>query len=157
MPAAALLLTLVHALAGAAWFGSMFYSLTVLHPRAGAYFRGQDPEAFETFIATLAQGARWKVLGAFVLVFASGVGLVLLHRPASAPTTWLGLIAAKLILFLAALAVFCYASWRLWPARIFATPEEVPIHQRRFRVVGLLMTTLVGLNFALGVVAHAAR
>ena len=44
-----------HALAGAAWFGSMFYSLAVLQPRAKAYFE-EDDGRFEEFVATIAGG-----------------------------------------------------------------------------------------------------
>jgi uncharacterized membrane protein len=146
---------IVHALAGAAWFGSMFYSLTVLQPRAKAYFA--DDAQFEDFVATLARGARWKVLSAFALVLLSGLALVPLFVSHLSRTAWLTLIITKVVLFLVALCIFCYASWRLWPSRIFATPEELPVIQRRFRRVGIALIVLVGLDFALGVFAHAWR
>lgn len=148
-------LAVVHALAAAAWFGSMFYSLLVLQPRAKTFFN--DDRQFEEFVATLSQGARWKVLSAFTLVLFSGVALIPVAAPHPLTKLWLSLIVAKSILFLAALCVFCYASWRLWPARIFASREEAPGFQRRFRRIGLWMIALVGLNLALGIIAHVWR
>lgn len=144
---------IVHTLAGAAWFGAMFYSLMVLQPKAKAYFEN-DPK-FEDFIATISRGARWKVLSAFAIVLLSGVALILLARPEPMSVWWLTLIALKTAAFVIALAIFCYASWRLWPARIFATTEEIPAIQQRFRRIGITLLILVGLAMALGVVAHA--
>ena len=148
----AILLALAHALAGAAWFGSMFYSLTVLQPRAARFFA--TPGQFEAFITAVSAGARWKVLGAFTFMGVTGLGLLVLRWPASQSSSWLAVVAAKVVLFLAALVVFWYVSWRLWPARVLALPEEVPGLQRRFRRVGWAMIVLVGLNIVLGVVAH---
>jgi uncharacterized membrane protein len=142
----------VHALASAAWFGSMFYSFSVLHPRAKQYF--SDDSDFEAFIATLSQGARWKVLGAFAVVAASGLGLCLTHPPRS-QHAWLALVVAKALLFLISLLVFCYTSWRLWPRRILATRAEVPALQRTFRRIAVTMITLIGASIVLGVLAHA--
>ena len=148
-------LALLHSLAGAAWFGSMFYSLAVLQPRAKAFFN--DDGRFEEFIATISRGARWKVLSAFALVFLSGLAMFLLAYRRAHSTTWTFLIAIKTALFFAALVVFCHASWRLWPARIFATPDEIPAFQRRFKLVGFTMILLVGTDFALGIIAHLWR
>ena len=145
----------VHALASAGWFGSMVYSLTVLQPRAKSYFA--DDQRFEEFVATVSRGARWKVLSAFAVVLFSGVALIPLTRPDPSSRPWLVLVITKVVLFAVSLVVFCYASWRLWPARIFATPEEVPAFQRRFRRVGVSMILLVGANLVLGVVAHTYR
>jgi len=144
---------IVHALAGAAWFGSMFYSLTVFQPRALAYF--VDPVRFEDFIAAISRGARWKVLSAFGIVLISGIALVAFDHPTPVSGFWVTLIIAKSVLFLAALAVFCHVSWNLWPARIFATAEEAPLFQKRFRRIGLLLVLLVGSDLVLGVLAHS--
>ena len=130
----------------------MFYSLTVLQPRAKAFF--DDDQQFEEFVAIVSQRARWKVLSAFAVVLLSGLALIPLSHPPSPSCWWLSLIVTKLVLFVAALIVFCYASWWLWPARIFATPEEIPAFQKRFRRVGIAMIVLVGLDLALGVLAH---
>ena len=141
---------IIHALASAAWFGSMFYSFFVLHPRAKKFFA--NDEEFEQFIATIAQGARWKVLGAFAVVAVSGVLLIVLGRPQPAPPLWIGCVVAKAVCLLIALAVFCHASWRLWPARIFATPGELPALQRSFRRVAIVLLLLIATASALGIV-----
>src|SRR5262245_15698980 len=148
----AVLFAVGHVLAGAAWFGSMFYSLTVLQPRAARFFA--TPGQFEEFIAVVSAGARWKVLAAFAFVAVTGLALLVLGRPGPVSSLWWALVGAKLGLFLAALAVFWYVSWRLWPARVVALPEEVPGIQRRFRRIGWSMIVLVGLNLVLGIIAH---
>src|SRR4051812_22590887 len=91
---------ILHVLAGSAWFGSMFYSLTVLQPRAKTFFAtGLE---FEEFIAALAAGARWKVLGAFAIVLLSGVALIPFAQPHS--RVWWCLIVTKSLFYLIALA-----------------------------------------------------
>jgi hypothetical protein len=47
-----------------------------------------------------------------------------------------------------------YVSWRLWPARIFALPAEVPHFQRAFRRVAVTKIAIAGLGMALGVLSH---
>jgi uncharacterized membrane protein len=149
---ASLILTVLHSLAGAAWFGAMFYSAMVLQPRAQAYF--QRPESFEHFISAISSGARWKVLAAFAIVGASGIAMALIEVQRPPSHLWSMLVGGKLVLYLIALAVFIYTSWRLWPARILASGEEVPFIQHRFRRVGQIMLCLIGLSFVLGLVAH---
>jgi uncharacterized membrane protein len=146
------LLAVTHVLAGAAWLGAMVYSYFVLHPRARSYFpRDAD---FEPFIAAVSRGARYPVLAGLALIGLSGMGLLLVRWPGSPPLTWLVLMAAKVLLFLAAVGLFGYVSWRLWPARIFALPAEVPGLQKTFRRVARVMILLAGLGMALGVLAH---
>jgi len=131
----------------------MFYSLTVLHPRAKGFFQGDRD--FEDFIAFVSQGARWKVLGAFALVGLSGIALVPLTAPND--VRWTALVGVKGLLFGVALVVFSYTSWRLWPRRIMAGTEEIPRLQRTFRRVGVTMLLLTGSAFALGILAHVSR
>jgi uncharacterized membrane protein len=145
----------VHVLAGAAWFGAMFYSLTVLHPRARRFF--DDDEKFEFFIVTISQGARWKVLAALGLIAASGLALMLLLARAGMSRGWLILIGVKVVLFAIATLIFWYASWRLWPRRIFASAEELPAIRRRFAAVGIALVLIAGASMALGLLAHAMR
>jgi hypothetical protein len=154
MPTAHFFLAVAHALSSAAWFGSMFYSLTVMQPRAQEFFAGDDA-GFEEFVATVAQGARWKVLGAFAFVAATGALLIVVARPEPLTTAWLAVIAAKTLLFAAAVVVFAYASWRLWPRRVFASPAELPGIRRRFRVVGFTLLLIAATSFALGILPHA--
>jgi hypothetical protein len=85
-------------------------------------------------------------LSGAVLLMASHAGR---HSPA-----WWSLVAAKTVLFMAALALFAHISWRMWPARLFATAAEVPRVQQAFRRVGWVMLTLTALNMALGVLLH---
>jgi len=141
-----------HVLAGAAWFGAMFYSLVVLHPRARQFFRS-DAE-FEEFIATLANGARWKMLSGFATIGVSGLVLIPFVRPHSWTRTWIALIAAKSALLLLAVGIFCYVSWWLWPSRIFATPDEIPAIQRKFRRIAIALITIAALPTILGLLAR---
>src|SRR5262245_17665418 len=109
----------------------MFYSLAVLQPRARAFFA--TPSQFETFIAFLAAGARWKVLSGCVVIGLTGIILLRFHGATS--FLWQVCLIAKAVLFAIAVSIFAYASWCAWPARILATPAEAPIHQRRFRLI----------------------
>ena len=152
MPLLHALLAIAHALSSAAWFGSMFYSLSVMQPRARRFF-ASDAE-FEEFLATVAQGARWKVLAAFAFVALTGVGLIVVARPEPVTNTWLVIVAMKVALFAVAVAIFSYASWRLWPRRIFASPAEAPAIRRTFRAVGFALLIIAALSFALGILPH---
>ena len=146
------LLAVAHALSSAAWFGAMFYSLTVMQPRAKRFF-ASDAE-FEEFVATVAQGARWSVLAAFAFVAITGVGLIVVARPVPVTNLWLVIVALKVALFALALAIFSYASWQLWPRRIFASPAELPRIRQQFRIVGFALLTIAALSFALGILPH---
>jgi uncharacterized membrane protein len=146
------LLAIAHALSSAAWFGAMFYSLTVMQPRAKRFF-ASDAE-FEEFVATVAQGARWSVLAAFAFVAITGVGLIVVARPVPVTKAWLVIVALKVALFALALAIFSYASWQLWPRRIFASPAELPRIRQQFRIVGFALLTIAALSFALGILPH---
>lgn len=148
----AALLAVIHVLAAAAWFGAMFYSLLVLQPRAARYFR--TPGEFETFVATLGQGARWTMLAAFGLVGGSGLALAVLQGTEAVSRQWLVLLGLKTGLFAVAFGVFVHVSWRLWPARVLALPDEIPHFQRVARRLAATMLCLVGLSMALGVLAH---
>jgi len=147
------ILAITHALAAAAWFGAMFYSFLVLHPRAHAYFQRETD--FEAFITTVSHGARWKVLSCLGLIGITGVGLMAVHWWQPRQEAWLPLICAKVALLLAAGVLFVYTSWRLWPARVLATVDEIPRFQRVFRWVAAVMMGIAGLGIALGIVAHA--
>ncbi len=62
-------------------------------------------------------------------------------------------MGAKVALLAAATALFWHVSWRLWPRRLFATPEELPALRARFRGVAWALLTLVGLEIVLGAAA----
>jgi putative copper export protein len=146
------ILASAHLLAGAAWFGAMFYSLMVLHPRAGRFF-GADDEKFESFISILAQGARWKVLSALGLIALTGAAMIPLTESHST-NHWKEIILAKVILWLMAVGIFCRVSWRLWPARVFAVPKELPAIRRRFRASAIMMICIAAAAMVLGLWAH---
>jgi uncharacterized membrane protein len=145
------LLAMVHVLAGAAWLGAMFYSFFVLHPRGQRYFARLTD--FEGFVATLSQGARWKVLGAMAIIGVTGVGLVAFNGDWSW-CRWT-VLAMKALAFVTCLVLFWNVSWRLWPARILATEEEIPHFHRLFRRSAAALLGLVGLSMLLGVLAHS--
>ena len=130
----------------------MVYSFVVLHPHARQYF-GQETE-FEAFIAAISHGARWPVLMALAFLGGTGVGLVALSRPQPYSPLWIALIAGKGVALAAALSLFLYTSWRLWPARIFAAPDEVQCFQRTFHRVAITMITLASFSTACGVLLH---
>jgi uncharacterized membrane protein len=144
-------IAVIHVLAAAAWFGAIFYSHMFLYHRARAYFPAAAD--FEDFTTAISHGARRPVIAALGVVALSGVALLLLAR-GSHSSAWWAFISAKAVLFLAIIGLFAYISWRMWPARVFATARELPGTQRRFRRVAWLMLVLAGLSMALGVAAH---
>jgi uncharacterized membrane protein len=145
-------LLLLHVLAGAAWFGSIFYSIFVLYPRLARHFA--DIAERERFLLTLSHGARWHMVAAMSLVALSGVGLLLMPM-ADLTGPRLTLIGTKIALTLASAILFWRVSWHWWPARLFALPSELPALHRRFRIGAACMLALVGSNMALGVLARA--
>ncbi len=143
------LLALIHTGVGAVWLGAMVYSLGVVQPRVGRLFG--DTAKAEDVYRELAAGNRWRVVAMIVLLGLSGAALVLTAGDRSA--TWWALVTAKVALLMAAAALFWWVSWRAWPTRIFALPDELPAMQGRFRRVAVLMTGLVAVALALGVLA----
>ncbi|MQA05886.1 MAG: hypothetical protein GEV07_25290 [Streptosporangiales bacterium] len=126
----------------------MAYSLAVVQPRVERTL-GDDAEEL---LVVLGSGARWKVLGLIAVLAASGVALVFLTAQRS-PVWWVA-VAVSGVALLAAAGVFCVVSWRMWPARVFAVRDELPVHRRRFRLVAWTMLTLTGIATFAGVVAH---
>jgi uncharacterized membrane protein len=143
-------LVAIHVLAASAWFGAMFYSLFVLHPRARAFF--DSPSKFEEFITFIAAGARWKVLSGCLVIGATGFALFVMHYNSS--TAWRSCMLAKTILFIIAVGVFAYASWIAWPARALASPSEIPAFQKRFRIIAVCLIVLVALCFLISALSH---
>jgi putative copper export protein len=140
-----------HVLAGSAWFGAMLYSLMVLHPRARSFF--SNPRQFEEFMAHIAAGSRWKVLGGAAFIALTGIGLLLLPRANHTSTGSDICVIVKTALFVIAVGLFCFTSWRLWPARTLASVEEMPKFQQRFRRIAVTLLVLVGVSMLLGVLS----
>jgi len=135
------ILVLIHAGVAALWLGSMAYSLFVVQPKLSR-IAGGDPVKVEDMHRELAQGNRWPVVGLIATLWITGA--LLTERL----TFW---VPIKAMALLAATVLFWWVSWRAWPRRVFALPEELPALQRRFRGVAIAMFGLVGLAFALGV------
>ncbi len=141
------LLLLAHVGTGALWLGSMAYSLFVVQRRLPRVLH--DAVRVEDVYRELAAGNRWRVVGLIAVLGGSGAGLLAV-QPAR-PGLWWTAVAAKALLWLGATGLFWWVSWRGWPRRVFALPEELPGVQRRFRVVALTLLVLVGTAFVLGV------
>lgn len=140
-----LILVLIHAGAGAMWMGAMGYSLFSVQPKLSR-LAGGDPERIEEMHRELAHGNRWRVVGVIAVLWTSGVGLVIVD-----PGGWV-LVSLKAAALTGATILFWWVSWRAWPKRIFALPDELAALQRQFRRVALTMFGLVVLAFVAGVV-----
>jgi len=134
------ILVLIHAGVAALWLGSMAYSLFVVQPKLSR-IAGGDPVKVEEMHRELAQGNRWPVVGLIATLWVTGAFLT--EKLSFA-------VLLKIGALLAATILFWWVSWRAWPRRIFALPEELPALQRRFRGVAMAMFGLVGLAFVIG-------
>ncbi len=140
MPLAALL-ALAHLAVAAVWLGSMTYSLGAVQPKIARFFT--DELRREDFLVTLAQGNRWRVVGLIAVLVLTGAAVTLITGSGAVRLGY----GVATVLYLGAAGVFWYVSWRHWPARIFAVPEEVPAFRRRLTALAYTMLVLVGLAF----------
>ena len=140
-----MLILVVHLALAGVWLGSMAYSLVVVQPRVDRYCT--DPVRREELLVTLANGNRRPVLVLIAGLLGTGVAALLVR-----PEARLG-YALALGLYLPATALFWYVSWRHWPARVFALPDELPGYQRRLRRLAWAMAGLVGAAFVSALVA----
>ena len=147
-------LLLTHVAVGAVWLGAMAYSLAVVQRRVRRLF--DDPARAEEVAVFLAAGARWKVIGLMAVLAVTGGALIGVEGWGHS-ARWQVAVAVKAVLLAGAAGFFAWVSWRLWPARIFALPAEIPRWQRRFDLVGAVLIGLVGAEFALGIAAHLIR
>ncbi len=146
-------LSAAHVVLAAVWLGAMTYSLVIVQPRA---LRLLGEQRFEEFAAVLAHGARTAVLAVMAGLALTGAALVVLVLAAGdQDRTWWLLVVAKIVALLAALAVFSWVSWRLWPRRIFALDAELPAVRAVFRRVAITLLALVAAQFVLGALAGA--
>jgi hypothetical protein len=134
-----MLFAIAHLTIAAVWLGSMVYSLAVVQPKVARFF--DDIQRREEFITTLAQGNRWRVVGLIVALIATAAAtIVTTSRAAIGYAVVIGLYAV-------ASAIFVYISWRHWPARVFARPEDLPWLHRQFRFLARTMLALVAAAF----------
>jgi hypothetical protein len=122
------------------WLGSMVYSLVVVQPRIARFFR--DDERREEFLLSLADGNRWPVVALIVGLVLSG-GVVAVAGSGAVSTGYTVAVGLDLV----AAGIFVDVSWRHWPARVFALPEELPGFRRRLTVRATTMTALVGVSY----------
>lgn len=131
---------IAHLTIAAVWLGSMTYSLGVVQPKVARFF--SDDRQQEEFLTTLAQGNRWKVIGLIGALLVTAIGVIVTQPPDVAYG-----YAVALGLYVIASAVFADVSWRHWPARIFARPEELPGLRRQLQVRARTMLVLVAAAF----------
>ncbi len=129
-----------HVTIAAVWLGSMVYSLGVVQPKVARFF--DDIHRREEFITNLAQGNRWRVVGLIVALIATAGATMLTTSRAVA----IG-YAVVVGIYAAASAIFIHISWRHWPARVFARPEDLPRLHKRFRVLAWTMLAMVASAF----------
>ncbi|ACU74007.1 hypothetical protein Caci_5148 [Catenulispora acidiphila DSM 44928] len=145
------ILEAVYLLPAAVWTGSMTYSLALVQPRSAQFFT--DDDQLEDFITVLAHGNRWRVLAMAATLIASAAAIIALGPWAGARVVY----GIALALDVAATAVFVHVSWRHWPARVFALPEERPGFRRKLRISARAILLLVGSGFVLTLVASVGH
>lgn len=140
------LLVWAHGMSAAAWFGGIFYRTFIVDPKAFAYF--QNRADYERFSTHLAHGMRYVVTAGLLTCGLTGFALAGLRWVPSA--AWLGLMAAKLVVWLGACGLFAYVSWVHWPWRSLSAPHEFAAYRRQGQVLAATMVLLAGTGFALG-------
>jgi hypothetical protein len=136
-----------HGLSGAAWFGAIAYRTFALDRKVAQFF--PDPAAHERFSIHLAHNMRYPVwIGLLTCAVSGSMLMGLKWNPAS--SVWVGLMAAKVIVWLLACGLFCYVSYVFWPARSFASQDEFRGFRRRNFGLSIGMVVLAALGFLLG-------
>ncbi len=149
-----LVLVWAHGLSAAAWFGAIFYRTTIVDPKAFRHFT--DRVEYERFSIRLAHGMRYVVSAGLLICGFSGFALMGLKWNSS-NETWLGLVIAKVLVWLAACGLFGYVSWVHWPWRSLAASEEFPAYRRQATILAGAMTALSGVGFLLGQACRLLR
>jgi hypothetical protein len=144
----------VHGLSAAAWFGAIFYRTLVVDAKAFGYFA--DRADYERFSTHLAHGMRYFVTAGLLTCGLSGFALLGLRWDV-ANEARLGLMAAKVAVWLAACGLFGYVSWVHWPWRSLAAPEEFAAYRRQGQLLAAGMVLLSGTGFALGQACRLAQ
>ncbi|MBX9581765.1 MAG: hypothetical protein K2X87_15790 [Gemmataceae bacterium] len=136
-----------HGLSAAAWFGAIFYRAAVIDGKAFGYF--PDRREYERFTTHLAHGMRYLVTAGLLTCGLTGFALLGL-RWSPGNDAWVGLMAAKVVVWLGACGLFAYVSWVHWPWRSLAAPAEMPGYRREGVVLAAAMVALSGTGFLLG-------
>jgi hypothetical protein len=122
------------------WLGSMVYSLVAVQPKIARLF--PDERRREDFLVTLAHGNRWPVVALVGVLGLSG-GVVIVTASGAVSLGYAVALGCDAI----AAGIFGNVSWRHWPARIFALPEELRGFRRRLAWQAGGMTALVGAGY----------
>lgn len=125
----------------AVWVGSMTYSLMVVQPRVARFF--PDEQRREEFLQTLAHGNRWRVAGLIAAIVACGLGVIVTGPPRAMVAGF----TIAVVLDATAGLIFYNVSWRHWPARVFALPEELASFRGRLRGQAWAMLLLAGTGY----------
>jgi hypothetical protein len=145
-------LLVVHIWATAIYWGALSYSYLRLYPQMREFLESE--ERFEQFAITVGAGLRWWVFGTFMLIGVSGAALAAVSVPATPSAMWRLFIAAKVLVLVELLAVYAYASWVMWPERIFAAPADLPRIRKRFTAVSWVIGSSFLIETLLGVAIH---
>ncbi|WP_051792120.1 hypothetical protein [Amycolatopsis jejuensis] len=137
-PSAGVVFELLYLALTTLWLGSMAYSLVVVQPKVAKFF--PDAEQREEFLVTLAHGNRRPVVALVAALVLSGGAAAL----TGSGTGYFIAVGLDVI----AAGIFADVSWRHWPARVFALPEELPRFRRALAVRAWTMTVLIGLSYA---------
>lgn len=148
------ILYLIHTVALGGWFGTQIYSVLLVqrHPA-----QDEDPAYFEDFATRMAHGTRYNLLAVIAAMLPTWVVIVAVRAASGAGlgAVWLWLVVIKSLAMLAAVALFAYLSWHVWPVRIFALPDELPAVRRRFFALSAGILCSTGLALAVGVVEQS--
>jgi hypothetical protein len=137
----------VHGMSGAAWFGAIAYRAAVVEFKSFRFFK--DVANYERFSTHMAHGMRYLVTTGLLVCGLSGFALLGLRWDGS-NAGWLGLMAAKAAVWLAACGLFTYVSWVHWPWRSLAAPPEFAAYRRSGILLAFAMVVLAGTGFFLG-------
>jgi hypothetical protein len=144
-----LVLVVVYVSIAAVWVGSMAYSLVVVQPKVASFF--PDERRREELLVVLAHGNRSKVVVLVAALLCTGLGVVI----TSAARKFPGYVVSMLF-YAAATGIFGHVSWRHWPARVFAVPQELAGFRRRLFVQATTMLGLVGAGFVVALTVSVA-
>jgi uncharacterized membrane protein len=149
LPALYITLAVIHVGAAVQFLGSMIYSVFVARPAAERFF-ADDPHALNTFQITLAHGGRPKVAATLAVLLLSGIGMLAVDDELDA--TDVAFVVIKSVGYVAIVVAFWYMSFKLWPRRVFALPEDMPPIMKRFVVSVVVTMSAAWTGVILGVI-----
>jgi|GEM_PF-5810613 len=146
-----LFLSILHGLIGACWLGSIFYSATILNPKTPHLLEG---DRAEDFLLKITHGNRRRIIASYCAVLVTGIALLFGKQEHWGNQDWIWINAIKVGFSILYIAVFSYVSWYVYPWRVFASREELPLYRRKNTQLRWMMFLCVAINFILGVICH---